>query len=48
MPNTYACQLVNPNVPIFLPRDCTLVLFIVIVLIVHNVMLFNLNEPTLY
>ena len=30
MPNTYACKLVsNPNVPIFLPRVCTLVLFIV-------------------
>ena len=29
MPNTYACELVsNPNVPIFLPRVCTLVLFI--------------------
>ena len=29
MPNTYACKLVsNPNVPIFLPRVCTLVLFI--------------------
>ena len=29
MPNTYACYLVsNPNVPIFLPRVCTLVLFI--------------------
>ena len=34
MPNTYACKLVsNPNVPIFLPRVCTLVLFIIIVLI---------------
>ena len=32
MPNTYACKLVsNPNVPIFLPRVCTLVLFIYIV-----------------
>ena len=31
MPNTYACKLVsNPNVPIFLPRVCTLVLFIII------------------
>ena len=30
MPNTYACKLVsNPNVPIFLPRVCTLVLFII-------------------
>ena len=30
MPNTYACKGVsNPNVPIFLPRVCTLVLFIV-------------------
>ena len=29
MPNTYACKLVsNPNVPIFLPRVCTLMLFI--------------------
>ena len=29
MPNTYACKLVsNPNVPIFLARVCTLVLFI--------------------
>ena len=29
MPNTYACKLVsNPNVPIFLPRVCTLVLFL--------------------
>ena len=29
MPNTYACELVsNPNVPIFLRRVCTLVLFI--------------------
>ena len=28
MPNTYACKGVsNPNVPIFLPRVCTLVLF---------------------
>ena len=33
MLNTYACQLVsNPNVPIFLPRVCTLVLFIYTVL----------------
>ena len=32
MPNTYACKLVsNPNVPIFPPRVCTLVLFIIIV-----------------
>ena len=31
MPNTYACKLVsNPNVPIFLPRVCTLVLFILL------------------
>ena len=30
MPNTYACKLVsNPNVPIFLPGVCTLVLFII-------------------
>ena len=30
MPNTYACKGVsNPNVPIFPPRVCTLVLFIV-------------------
>ena len=30
MPNTYACKLVsNPNVPIFLPRVCTLLLFII-------------------
>ena len=30
MPNTYACKGVsNPNVPIFLPRVCTLVLFII-------------------
>ena len=29
MPNTYACKAVsNPNVPIFPPRVCTLVLFI--------------------
>ena len=29
MPNTYACKGVsNPNVPIFPPRVCTLVLFI--------------------
>ena len=34
MPNTYACKLVsNPNVPIFLPRVCTLVLFINVVII---------------
>ena len=33
MPNTYACKLVsNPNVPIFLPRVCTLVLFIISVI----------------
>ena len=33
MPNTYACKGVsNPNVPIFLPRVCTLVLFIYTVL----------------
>ena len=33
MPNTYACKLVsNPNVPIFLLRVCTLVLFICTVL----------------
>ena len=32
MPNTYACKLMsnNPNVPIFPPRVCTLVLFIII------------------
>ena len=31
MPNTYACKGVsNPNVPIFPPRVCTLVLFIII------------------
>ena len=37
MPNTYACKLVsNPNVPIFLPRVCTLVLFIIIVLTAMN------------
>ena len=31
MPNTYACKGVsNPNVPIFLPRVCTLVLFIIL------------------
>ena len=31
MPNTYACKLVsNPNVPIFLPRVCTLVPLIII------------------
>ena len=30
MPNTYACKGVsNPNVPIFPPRVCTLVLFII-------------------
>ena len=29
MPNTYACKGVsNPNVPMFPPRVCTLVLFI--------------------
>ena len=29
MPNTYACKGVsNPNVPIFPPRVCTLVFFI--------------------
>ena len=34
MPNTYACKGVsNPNVPIFPPRVCTLVLFIFKVLI---------------
>ena len=34
MPNTYACKGVsNPNVPMFPPRVCTLVLFIIIVLI---------------
>ena len=34
MPNTYACKLVsNPNVPIFLPRVCTLVLFIIIAVV---------------
>ena len=33
MPNTYACIGVsNPNVPIFPPRVCTLVLFIIIVI----------------
>ena len=32
MPNTYACKGVsNPNGPIFPPRVCTLVLFIIIV-----------------
>ena len=32
MPNTYACKGVsNPNVPIFPPRVCALVLFIIIV-----------------
>ena len=32
MPNTYACKGVsNPNVPIFPPRVCTLVLFITII-----------------
>ena len=37
MPNTYACKGVsNPNVPIFPPRVCTLVLFIVIVVININ------------
>ena len=31
MPNTYACKGVsNPNVPIFPPRVCTLVLFILL------------------
>ena len=35
MPNTYACKGVsNPNVPIFLPRVCTLVLFISIGIII--------------
>ena len=33
MPNTYACKGVsNPNVPIFPPRVCTLVLFIIIII----------------
>ena len=42
MPNTYACKGVsNPNVPIFPPRVCTLVLFIVIVTVsVPRVCLF--------
>ena len=32
MPNTYACKgISNPNVPIFPPRVCTLVLFITVV-----------------
>ena len=35
MPNTYACIGVsNPNVPIFPPRVCTLVLFIIVVTVV--------------
>ena len=37
MPNTYACKGVsNPNVPIFPPRVCTLVLFIIIVIFAEN------------
>ena len=40
MPNTYACKLVsNPNVPIFLPRVCTLVLFV-------SVLFLQLHERT--
>ena len=34
MPNTYACKGVsNPNVPMFPPRVCTLVFFIIILTI---------------
>ena len=37
VPNTYACKGVsNPNVPIFPPRVCTLVLFIIIVSFAEN------------
>ena len=37
MPNTYACKGVsNPNVPIFPPRVCTLVLFINYVKVLEN------------
>ena len=37
VPNTYACKGVsNPNVPIFPPRVCTLVLFIIIVIFAEN------------
>ena len=39
MPNTYACKGVsNPNVLIFPPRVCTLVLFIIIDLSVTAVL----------
>ena len=39
MPNTYACKLVsNPNVPIFLPRVCTLVLFIFVYIVVDSIL----------
>ena len=37
MPNTYACKGVsNPNVPMFPPRVCTLVLFIYYTVLMHN------------
>ena len=37
MPNTYACNGVsNPNVPIFPPRVCTLVLFIIFGIYMHT------------
>ena len=39
MPNTYACKGVsNPNVPIFPPRVCTLVLFILYGLVYHLIL----------
>ena len=43
-PNTYACKGVsNPNVPIFPPRVCTLVLFIIIIItkIKQNIVLIS-------
>ena len=55
MPNTYACKGVsNPNVPIFPPRVCTLVLFIIVVMCVcvcvcvttHNCRLTHWNHKT--
>ena len=52
MPNTYAGKLVsNPNVPIFLPRVCTLVLFILVFnAVVHHFCYahIRLHEHTLY
>ena len=43
MPNTYACKGVsNPNVPMFPPRVCTLVLFIIHVILKNS--RFRRNE----